>query len=628
MEENAAKKAKLDETPSPSTPTPAEPTAPSTSTKHVSIKPASALKLNEIYRESADSKNSGRKTIKSILQDSKKPVDNTLYIRNIPIAPLIKPSTKISDLTSQRTATMSSLTSKIKIPIIQPAPSTSHAIISSIVTGHTVPIKPSSSRTIASTFAEAPVIHKKPHLDLSKSNEVSNEILNTRVFLQNALKEKEKETKKLFKTSISSCASGNSSAISTTNSTSTNGSSKTAGLSKVIKYSKRKSYFDVSERQKNRLKSQIKESILESTVFLRAMGLCIGSIELNPIEMDECDFKLKIKSPEDISTEKCEPSEYNLLYFKDKHSVSDKCYNDFKTRCFLQIPSIFAIKKTRGQIDAMFDLHDNEMGVFMKMEDKLKYRLETFFARKYGAEGTESSKFRDYIIHVKLGADGTNIGRNLKLLNFTFTIINEGAKAKTATGNYTLGIFEIENENYTSVSTCFKELIEEFEQLKTIKVNDKVLQVVYYYACDWKMLANTLGLQSANSKYPCVWCKCSKDVFYDMEKEWSITDTSLGARSHEEQAAILNHPDNKKIIKYGYEKKPIFKDIIPISRYMIDMLHLFLRISDTLFNLMIKDCSLADNFDMTAISKFDVSLYKHMNSLQHFLNEKCNVKVS
>ena len=40
----------------------------------------------------------------------------------------------------------------------------------------------------------------------------------------------------------------------------------------------------------------------------------------------------------------------------------------------------------------------------------------------------------------------------------------------------------------------------------------------------------------------------------------------------------------------------------------------------------LKDCSLADNFDMCAISKFELAKYKHMNSLQHFLNERCNVR--
>jgi hypothetical protein len=176
------------------------------------------------------------------------------------------------------------------------------------------------------------------------------------------------------------------------------------------------------------------------------------------------------------------------------------------------------------------------------------------------------------------------------------------------------------------VIACYGDIINEIEKLTTLTVRNRELKLVYYYGGDWKMLANSLGIMCANSKYPCVWCKCSKEEFYRTDLEWSIVDTKLGARSHDEQTAILTHPDSKQIVKYGYDRPPIFRDIIPINRYMIDMLHLFLRISDTLFNLLVKDCSLADNFDMAAISKFDVTKYKHMNSLQHYLNEKCNVR--
>ena len=318
--------------------------------------------------------------------------------------------------------------------------------------------------------------------------------------------------------------------------------------------------------------------------------------------------------------------------------VSDKAYCDIRRICRLtSIPSIFGMKKRKKEIDSLFTVHNNEMGVFYSMRDKLKFRLESFFDRRYGvkeendeetAVSTTNKPFRDEIIHVKLAADGTNIGRSLKLLNFTFTIINEGGRAKTATGNYTVGIFEIENESREAVTISFRELTDEIESIDEIEIRGRTVKIVFYYGGDWKMLANSLGIQAANSKYCCIWCKCSKDEYYDLDKEWSITDPKKGARTHEEQAAILNHPDYDKIVNYGCKNEPVFRDVIPISRYMIDMLHLFLRISDSLFNLLIKDCCVADGFDMSAISSFDVKKYKHMNSFQHFLNEKCNVKFS
>ncbi|RMZ97560.1 hypothetical protein BpHYR1_039871 [Brachionus plicatilis] len=47
---------------------------------------------------------------------------------------------------------------------------------------------------------------------------------------------------------------------------------------------------------------------------------------------------------------------------------------------------------------------------------------------------------------VKLSADGTNVGRNIKLINFTFTVLNECDKAKTSKGNYTIGMAQLDEE--------------------------------------------------------------------------------------------------------------------------------------------------------------------------------------
>lgn len=275
------------------------------------------------------------------------------------------------------------------------------------------------------------------------------------------------------------------------------------------------------------------------------------------------------------------------------------------------------------------------MGVFLSFEDKLRFRLIKYFELKYGTNVDLNDDqyfvergqrpFHDHIIHVKLSADGTNIGRNLKLLNFTFTILNEGAKAKQAAGNYTLGIYEIENESHATLTECFKEIVEELQRVNEIEVNGRKVKVVLYYGADWKMLAIVLGLLSANSKYPCVWCKCPKEEFHLYDQDWSIVEPSQGARSPQEQRELVSQ-NQKKSYAYSYQRNPIFGDLIPYSRYMIDMLHLFLRISDTLFNLLIKDCSLADNLELTNLNKFDLKKYKHMNSLQHFLNEKCGVR--
>ena len=390
----------------------------------------------------------------------------------------------------------------------------------------------------------------------------------------------------------------------------------------------KKSFYECSVRQRFNLRKQIRQMLIDYLQdYLTGMCLCIHQVIIYPIELDECEFKLEIKEFHECVENK-DADVNKLLYHKDKFSISDKAYNDLKSKCGLDVPSLYHIRTRRNEIDNIYELIENNKGVFVSAKAKIRNRVEAFFQRKYQMSDPESFKnpdFTDEILHIRLAADGTNIGRNLKLLNFTFTILNEGPRSRTANGNYTLGIYELEMENYDNLLICFAELVEEIGNLKEMKIGEHTISLVFYYSGDWKMLAQCLGIQSANSKYPCVWCKCCKDDFTNKNFEWSISDAKKGARSHEELIKTVQLPNNSKTIKYGYDKLPIFKDVIPINRYMIDMLHLFLRISDSLINLLVKDCTLIDNFESWTISRFDVSEYKHLHAFQKFLNDSCRV---
>ena len=50
---------------------------------------------------------------------------------------------------------------------------------------------------------------------------------------------------------------------------------------------------------------------------------------------------------------------------------------------------------------------------------------------------------------VKLSGDGTHIGKRLHVLNFTFTVLEEGSRACSCEGNHILAILK-EPENHDS----------------------------------------------------------------------------------------------------------------------------------------------------------------------------------
>ena len=98
-------------------------------------------------------------------------------------------------------------------------------------------------------------------------------------------------------------------------------------------------------------------------------------------------------------------------------------------------------------------------------------------------------------------------------------------------------------------------------------------------------MAIVCGIEAATSKYSCIWCKCPSSERYDMSKEWSFSDTEKGARTNDD--IILCHKQQKSL-KFGCIHLPLFQNVA-IDHVIPDILHLYLRITDVLFNLLILD---------------------------------------
>ena len=95
------------------------------------------------------------------------------------------------------------------------------------------------------------------------------------------------------------------------------------------------------------------------------------------------------------------------------------------------INNIIAFKK---QIDQTIQLTHNNYGVYVDPVAKITNVCKKFLEK--------NKVIRENTFVIKLSGDGTNITNSmLKLLNFTFTLINDEKTAKSCAGNYILGIF-------------------------------------------------------------------------------------------------------------------------------------------------------------------------------------------
>ena len=133
---------------------------------------------------------------------------------------------------------------------------------------------------------------------------------------------------------------------------------------------------------------------------------------------------------------------------------------------------------------------------------------------------------------------------------------------------------------------------------------------------DWKFLATVTGIDSALSTYACIWCKCKKDERGDIQQKWSLTDPTNGARTIEENKRIGEQSRKQ----YNVSNPPLFPTI-PLKNVVIDNLHLFLRVSDVLIDLLIIELRRQDAIEkVKKFSSSDLTRYKHIQSYQIFVS--------
>lgn len=79
--------------------------------------------------------------------------------------------------------------------------------------------------------------------------------------------------------------------------------------------------------------------------------------------------------------------------------------------------------------------------------------------------------------------------------------------------NFLLGCFNVIKEDYDEIRDSLRELSQFLENLKEIKYQDKTYTLEYFLGGDLKFLSLVLGINAANSIYPCPWCESAKGKF-------------------------------------------------------------------------------------------------------------------
>ena len=170
------------------------------------------------------------------------------------------------------------------------------------------------------------------------------------------------------------------------------------------------------------------------------------------------------------------------------------------------LPSSSTVKKLAVSMNSKFDISPCPNGI---IEVQQSLRVCIAFHIKSLSEKTKKNSDLPSTIKVKLTADGTRIARELNVVNFAFTILEEGAKAQSVVGNHTIAIMK--------VSSGLKDICQEARDLDVITIDEKVYKITFF-------LATVNGLESANADFACIWCKCAKTQHFNMNLQWSNND--------------------------------------------------------------------------------------------------------
>jgi hypothetical protein len=132
--------------------------------------------------------------------------------------------------------------------------------------------------------------------------------------------------------------------------------------------------------------------------------------------------------------------------------------------------------------------------------------------------------FNNSTINLRISGDGRNVGRKVKHVMITCTILDDTLNLQKADYHFTIILYP-GNENYEILQKVMEPMINELNDLTTYGLKDstgKIWKIILYFSSDWKFLAIILGFNSANANYFCPWCLCTKKDIGDKNKVWTI----------------------------------------------------------------------------------------------------------
>jgi len=198
----------------------------------------------------------------------------------------------------------------------------------------------------------------------------------------------------------------------------------------IVEFQPKKPFFESSERcqraVKEKLLSQVKiinTNIQRYGILIKELSLCLidedDVRENNKIKISFYNNYFPIENPIDIRY---------VLYIKDRYLISDKKYQIIRKHFNENLPSLNKIKKLRKQLNDNHHIFhsnfvSNNPAKYVDIKESIKKKLFEYLSSLPEQELNNLGALREdkRKLGIKLCADGTNVGKNIFLVNFCYT---------------------------------------------------------------------------------------------------------------------------------------------------------------------------------------------------------------
>ena len=383
----------------------------------------------------------------------------------------------------------------------------------------------------------------------------------------------------------------------------------------------RTEYFSSEVRTKQRILKNIRDifSNINEDFCQSKVNLSIKSVQIT--EKNEHNFSLD-KNFVNISKEE----KYNIskvLYTKDKLLLADKKYASIRSDLDLHnLPSLDELYNYRTELNNSLRsnlVKPTSSSIFTDIVAKINNQCRLFLSNLNDKQLNETTSLK-----IKLSADGTRCGRNLNLINFTFQLIDVIKLNKSPSSVFnvrTVGLAEC-RENYDEINTIFDYIslcLNVYSNIDYIEYSGKRIKIELFFVADWKLTACVLGLEGANSNYPCIWCHWKKP------KPKRVDGKESNAPRQLPNSNLRNEEDRQqfkgKAACFGYKNKNLLPNI-KFQNILLDTLHLKLRVADRLLERLINGLAGLDYFESGSIN----SSHKNLTKWVSFINDDCKIR--